>query len=37
MNLETSRQEAVLWHSELLLQGNQILFIGLLKQQGGTE
>lgn len=26
MNVEGSRQGVVLWHSELLLQGNQILF-----------
>jgi hypothetical protein len=27
MNLEVSRQGAALWHSELLPQGNQILFL----------
>jgi len=34
MNLETSRQGAVLWHLELLLQSNQILFFWFIEAAG---
>jgi len=34
MNLEKSRQGAVLWHSELRLQGNQILFLWFIEAAG---
>jgi hypothetical protein len=37
MNLETSLQEAVLWHFELLLQGKQIFFLWFTEAAGWNK
>jgi hypothetical protein len=34
MNPEKSRQGAILWHSELRLQGNKILFLWFVEAAG---